>query len=450
VITKKFSCIFACWFLSGTLSLSWAVESNQSADYSDKPESFFPELSKVLTKLNEDAPFLLEQRELIRQAHSERIIADSSKGFKLGISAQAHSLHEDRPTQGFYHSYRTMASIHLKKPLYHWGALDAASRISQLSEESSKTRYSSLQRSYRSKIRSDYLELMILGYEQDLAQESLALARENEQDLIKRRDLGKIPDLTVYESTLARLKQSVKLSDLRRKSNYQARVFQMETGYSGKLTFAKTLGFTDFCEKHAFSGSVPVLVSQLSSPELAYLKNEIEMERNKIKIADADLKPKLNLIGALYQDQVDMANSRETLKRNNLLVGIEAQWAIWDSSRSKGRKEAARSRKRMNEISLERSAKALRLMVEDLRNQISSLSEEIDANRQLVKVAGNRYEKSILEFQQNRITPTLHFEARLTLDQSKLDLAKTVSQYLQARDFYDERTTFQHKLSWNR
>ena len=67
-----------------------------------------------------DAPFLLEQRELIGQAHSERIIADSSKGFKLGISAQAHSLHEDRPTQGFYHRYRTMASLHLKKPLYHW------------------------------------------------------------------------------------------------------------------------------------------------------------------------------------------------------------------------------------------------------------------------------------------------------------------------------------------
>ena len=448
MITKFFPCISACWLLSGTLS--WAIESNQSTGYSDKPESFFPELSKVLSKLNEDAPFLLEQRESIRQAHSERIIADSSKGFKLGISAQAHSLHEDRPSQGFHHRYRTMGSVHVRKPLYHWGALDAASRIAQLSEENSKTRYSSLQRSYRSKIRSDYLNLMILRYEEDLARTSLALTKENEQDLIKRRDLGLIPDLTVYESTLARLKQSIKLSDLRRKSNYQARVFQMETGYSEKLTFAKTSEFTDFCEKHSFTGSVPVLVSQLSSPELANLKNEIEVERNKIKIADADLKPKLNLIGALYQDQVDMANSRETLVRNNLLVGIEAQWAIWDSSLSKGKREAARSRKRMNEISLERSANALRLMVEDLRNQVFSLSEEIDANRQLVKVAGNRYEKSILEFQQNRITPTLHFEARLTLDQSKLDLAKTVSQYLKARDLYDERTTFQNKSRWSR
>ena len=166
------------------------------------------------------------------------------------------------------------------------------------------------------------------------------------------------------------------------------------------------------------------------------------MERNRIKIADADLKPKLNLIGGLYQDQVDMANSQETVKRNNLLIGIEAQWDIWDSSLSKGKKASAMSKKRMNELSLERSARRLRLIVEDLANQISSLSSEIEVNRQLVKVAEIRYEKSLLEFQQNRITPTLHFESRQTLDESKLDLARTVSQYLKVRDLYDERLNF--------
>ena len=441
LIIKFFLPLLGYCLLSGVPL--WADEGN----YPDKPESFFPELSKVLSTLNEAAPFLLEQRESVRQAYSERIIAESSKGIKLGVSAQAHSLHEDRPGQGFEHSSRVLGSIHLRKPLYHWGALEAVSRVSKLSELSSKTRYSSLQRSYRSKIRGDYLDLMILRYEEDLARASLALARENEQDLIKRRELGLIPDLTVYESTLSRLQQSIKLSELRRKSSYQARVFQMESGYSQKLTFSKTSTFTDFCEKHAFSGSVPLLVSKLSSPELAYLRNEIEVERNKIKIAQADLRPKLDLIGALYQDQVDLPNSKESMRRNNVIVGIEANWALWDSSLSKGKRESARSRKRMNEISLERSSRALRLMVEDLRNQISSLGQEIDVNRQLVKVAGNRYEKSILEFQQNRITPTLHFESRLTLDQSKLDLAKAVSQYLKVRDLYDERTTFKNKLN---
>ena len=184
MITKFFPVFCVCWLFS---TVSLGVESNQSTAYTDKPSHFFSRTVKSSCHTERGRPFLLEQRELIRQAHSERIIADSSKGFKFGISAQAHSLHEDRPNQGFYHSYRTMASIHLKKPLYHWGALDAGSRISQLSEESSKTRYSALQRSYRSKIRNDYLGLMILGYEQDLAKESLALAQENEQDLIKLR-----------------------------------------------------------------------------------------------------------------------------------------------------------------------------------------------------------------------------------------------------------------------
>ena len=284
--------------------------------------------------------------------------------------------------------------------------------------------------------------MIILRYEGELAETSYGLALENEQDLVRRQDLGHVSDLTVYEGTLARLKQSIKLSELRRKVYHQSRVFLMETGYSTKLTFAKTAAFTNFCENHSFSGSVPVLVSQLSSPEVENLRNEIEVETNKIKIAEADLKPKLNLIGSVYQDQVALASNRDTLTRNNLVVGVEAKWNFWDSSLSRGKKEAARSRKRMNELSLQRSSARLRLAIEDLRNQMVGLEEEINANRQLVKVAGNRYDKSLIEFRQNRITPTLHFESRLTLDESKLDLAKSVSRYLKLRDLYDERTSF--------
>ncbi len=410
--------------------------------FDDKAETFFPELSAVLKSLEKQAPFLREQRELIMQARSQRIITDSSKGFKVGINAQAQSLHEDRPSQGFYHRYRVLGSVQVRKPLYHWGALDAASRVSELNEQSVKLQYSSLQRSYRSKVRSDFLDLVLLRYESQLTQASYALAQNNEQDLDRRRQLGLVSDLAVYEATLSRLKQSIKLSDLRRKTNYQGRLFLAETGYPKGLTFARTPSFSLFCESRVFTKNAPILVSQLGSPELQNLKNQIEVERNRIKIADADLKPKLNLIGGLYQDQVDMANSQETVKRNNLLIGIEAQWDIWDSSLSKGKKASAMSKKRMNELSLERSARRLRLIVEDLANQISSLSSEIEVNRQLVKVAEIRYEKSLLEFQQNRITPTLHFESRQTLDESKLDLARTVSQYLKVRDLYDERLNF--------
>lgn len=428
------------WIFSVTPLLSQVEKKKEQ--YPNKPEIFFPELSAVLSNLDKKAPFLEEQRELVTQARFGKIISDSSKGFKIGINAQAHSLHEDRPAQGFYHKYRVLGSVYLRKPLYHWGALKAASRVSELSEKNAKMEYASLKRSYQSKTRSDFLDLVILRYEEELAGASYALAQQNELDLTRRRDLGIVSDLTVYESSLSRLKQAIKLSDLKRKANYQGKIFYLETGYSKGLTFAQTPAFTNFCEKHVFSGSPPILISRLSSPELENLTNEIEKENNLIKMADAELKPKLDLIGAVYQDQVDLANNTASLNRNNLLIGIEAKWNIWDSSLSKGKKEAARSRKRMNELSLQRNSRSLRLLIEDLHNQISSLSEKIEVSRQLVKVADNRYEKSVLEFKQNRITPTLHFESRLTLDESKLDLAKAVSDYLKVRDLYDERTNF--------
>ena len=97
------------------------------------------------------------------------------------------------------------------------GCFEASNRVAELSERNAKFNYASLQRSYESKTRSDYLDLVILRYEEDLARASHALAKENEIDLMRRRDLGFVSDLTVYEATLSRLRQAIKLSDLKRK-----------------------------------------------------------------------------------------------------------------------------------------------------------------------------------------------------------------------------------------
>ena len=37
------------------------------------------------------------------------------------------------------------------------------------------------------------------------------------------------------------------------------------------------------------------------------LEKEIEIEKKQIKIAESQLKPKLNMVGGFYQDQVALA-----------------------------------------------------------------------------------------------------------------------------------------------
>ena len=168
---------------------------------------------------------------------------------------------------------------------------------------------------------------------------------------------------------------------------------------------------------------------------------EVENEKRRILIAESELKPKFNLIGGIYQDQVALADNRENLTRNNLLVGVEANWAIWDSEKSKGKKEVALAKKRRHELTIERLSRSLRIEMETLRASLVSAGRNIEMNRKLVKVAENRYGKSMIEFELNRIVIS-HFETRTSLDRSRLNLLLAVMNYQDKRP-YLTRISFQ-------
>ena len=49
-----------------------------------------------------------------------QLIAESEKGLRIGINVYGQSIHEDRPNEGFYHRYRALNQIYLRKPVFHW------------------------------------------------------------------------------------------------------------------------------------------------------------------------------------------------------------------------------------------------------------------------------------------------------------------------------------------
>ena len=66
-----------------------------------KIEEYFPELSKILSDLEDNSPILLENNQLVQEQIGNEIVADSVKGLKLSINLSAQSIHEDRPDQSF-------------------------------------------------------------------------------------------------------------------------------------------------------------------------------------------------------------------------------------------------------------------------------------------------------------------------------------------------------------
>lgn len=434
--------------LLATLSLTCVLGFAQKTDV-EMPEAYLPELKRVLRNLPQTSSLLDEERQRMKEAAGVTKVARSASGLKLKLNLQGQSINEDRPNQDFHHRYRFLGSAYLKKPLYHWGALKAEREIGQLEEERASLRFRSSAKSLTSEVRSHYLDLVLFKYEIQLAEETLSIARKNEENLSKRKELGLGTALGVDEAIALRLQQEIQLSNLERQFLTQSSLFDDFVEADSNLSFERSPAFLDFCESHPFTQKSPILISRISFQEVEEIELAVENEKRRIVIAESQLKPKFNLIGGVFQDQVALADNRDNLTRNNLLIGVEANWAIWDSEKSTGEKEIALARKRRYEISAERLSRTLRIELESLRHSLLALGKNIEVTRQLVKVAENRYEKSLIEFELNRITPVAHFQTRTSLDRSRLTLLQSVIHYQKTKDRYLTRTTFDTEDSSN-
>lgn len=421
------------------ISYSLAVHGDRKKIFHSEEdiESYFPVLKEIFQSLDESAPLISESKQLGRVASSNKMVADSAKGLSVHLNVSGYSIHENRPGQSYYQSYRTVGSIYVKKPVYHWGGLKAKSRIAELSEEYSVKQNIATKSNLILQIKSEFMELVLLNFQLRLAKDALSISKQNEEDLIQRKELGFATELMVSQATIEMLEQSIKIAEFNRLLTTQKAYFKHDTGYQSEIVIDIPEKFESFYTKHEFGKKIPQLVGSISSKNLEELKNQISIEKENVKIADSNLKPKVNLVGGFYQDQIDLPNKADSVRRNNFLVGVEANWALWDSSYTKGMKSLALAKKRQFEIQLESNTKRLRLEMNSLQVQMFNLAKQIEIARQLVSTANNRFEKSQLEFDINQITYTSYFSSKLDLSEARLSLIKSVFMYFQVKEKYE-------------
>ena len=400
-------------------------------------EDHFPELSKVLENVEEKSPILLEKSYLVKERLGQQMTADSVKGPSLSINLTTQSIHEDRPDQSFYHRYRLFGSIYARKPLFHWGALDAQSKIAEQNTAISKLTYNEAISDMKSQSRHSYLDLILLRKKTEIKKESLLIQQDSLKREVKQKKLGLSSTLDVSESNASLLQNQLLLVDLKQSLDNSISQFKAITGWEGNLTFEdQNTSLQNFLSSKMLKEKTPTLIVGISSRTIKKIEKEIEIEKSQFTIANSQLKPKFNLVGGFYQDQVALANSEESLLRNNVIVGLEANWAIWDSSKSKGQKSAALARKRSLEYALDRELKSFRLYIENLRQNLSSAADRIEISNKLLEVTRSRFETSRIEFEANRISSNKHLESKIALDNAKINQLEAVCQYLKTQDLY--------------
>ena len=139
--------------------------------------------------------------------------------------------------------------------------------------------------------------------------------------------------MDVNDAAIKRLNQAIIIAETERIFSQKKSLFQFETGFLEDLSYDISTPFLNFCKEHQFlEKNMPQFIASSTSSEIEKLKTLIKSENENIKVAESSLKPKLNLIGAVYQDQIDLPNNPDSVRRNNFLAGLEVTWSIWDSS----------------------------------------------------------------------------------------------------------------------
>ena len=414
----------------------------------ERPEFFFEELVQVLKKLNDRSPVLKSKEFDLDIAQANQVIAKSEQGFKLGLKVSGQSIHEDRPNEDFYHRYRTFNQAYFTKPIFHWGALKAREQIATLNISWAEDSFTVQRRTLAGEVRGVFLKLIALNYRTQMAIEQLRIATQYVETIKKRLELNLSTPLALEEARVEQLNREISIAELRTSLERTKAYFVSLSGYDEPLSLKVTKVFWEFSKSHNFNQEFPILIGSLSNIEVERLQNQVKIEDEHIKIAEAELKPKINLTGAYFQDQVDLAEGRSSLDRNNFLVGLEASWSIWDSHKSTGQKKIALAKKLKLENTIETQNRELRDKVRSVVSELKSLKERIMLGRKLISVAENRLEKSKIELQMDRISPADHFSARVALDQSQLENLEAVCQFMVLLDQYEQIVMFETFINY--
>ncbi|MEK9772325.1 MAG: TolC family protein [Opitutae bacterium] len=404
----------------------------------ERPENFFPDLKKSLQNVEANSSVIRAKEFDLAVAEANQLIAKSEQGWRIGINAYGQSIHEDRPNESFYHRYRVLNQVYLKKPVFHWGALQAKEEIGKLNKTWSQNSLARRKRSLQGDLRAVFLELVVLNYRSQLAREQVKLAKENIKVVGEKEKVGLATSLSLEEAKAENLSREISLAEIQIALQRKISYFITLSGYSASLNLDIPETFWDFCLQHQPRTKFAVLVASMNSEEIEHLHTRVAIEEQNIIISDAELKPKINLTGSYFQDQVDTVEGRQNVDRNNFLVGLEANWAIWDSHKSKAQKKAASARKAKLEHSIQIKMREFRESIDSIIKELASLKERIDLGRKLIAVAQDRLEKSSLELSLKRISPLEHFSSVVGLDLAKIGNLETVCKYMVLMDQYEQ------------
>lgn len=371
------------------------------------PETLFPELDRILHKMEEESPEMLIERAKVQAAEADEHARLAPKWPQLRLNVQMTNRSEFRDGNPSYQNTTQPFGIaRLEQEIYHWGALDAWRDIGKFRKAMQQNNYNETYRLLTLRVRSLYLRLLFAREQIDYYQAesdrlSTILGRSEQQAKAGRitEDQLEADRLAVEEASIAlgRANEDAVMleEDLRLASGWQEPI----TGVDGSL--AERLVALD----RDLNASASEVVATSAPPSVDYLNKQQELnieEADYTRIRAKNL-PIFDGVVEAYQDQV-ATQGLDNVDRTVVAVYLRINWHIFDGFETQWQKIQSKAKQRALEREAEHIAEKDKIEVERLHRDRKLLERNIRLWEKRVLLTGNALTRVQSEREKNTAT----------------------------------------------
>ncbi|MEK0447584.1 MAG: hypothetical protein RLZZ399_2905 [Verrucomicrobiota bacterium] len=339
-------------------------------------------------------------------------------------------------------------AIEARQVLYAGGQVRSALNAAKRVQDAAYYRLRDVLDRTVSDVRKQFAQVLVTADLIDVAQESVELAASQLQDAKNRLEAGTVPRFNVLRAEVELA--SVKPNLIRAKSE----------SLIAQLQLAKTLGLdpapggrpTFQChgdlrvEKPSLGLADALALGRARRPSLKAQREQILLEKERIKVALAGFKPRLDLRGGYELRNRFMAkNLDDTI--DGYFLGVTGRWNIFDGFETVGQVSQAKARLESATVGYEDAVLQVELEVQKAFTDLQQFQETIESQQKNVQQA-----LEALRLAQERLaagagTQLEVLDARVALTRARNTELQAMGDYVRSVSEFDRATGADTKYS---
>lgn len=356
-------------------------------------ERALPDLAPILRGAAQQSPRMLVRALDLEIAEAGRQAARAGMLPSLTASYRYYETQDDRADQSrTLDATKIYYDVTLTQPIFHWGERRNDARIGEIRRELARSGYREAYRALGQELRQRYLSLIVqqlqVARSRGGLEFALARLREGEQQLASRSIA-----LSAVQTQRIAVEQA-RLALERAEFDFAA----------AQASFARLAGLpeqgpapipTEVPVVRHDPAALAQLVTAFTSdpapetPEASAFRRQSEIERLTLANHRTRLRPKLNAVAGVMQDEQSYTlNSAARFRVLSAYAGVAVNWTIFDGHAARAATRASLARLRQLELE---SAESL----ERLRQQARAQAKQIEFAARLMAMADDALDATV-------------------------------------------------------